>query len=476
MRRAHEAVVHFVRPQRRARDVRQHRAAQGLLRACASSSRWRRMLAGASAWVTGLRREQSGTRGDGAASPRRDGQRPHQVQPAGRLELGRRLALHRRCTTCPTTRCTTSSSPASAARPARAPSRVGEDFRAGRWWWEDEAAKECGLHVDKPRRRSRRMNAPLTHRQTAARARPQPPRLARGRGHLHPARGGGLRSSARRCCSPAARTPASCCAWPRRPSSSACAAIEFEGRLPFPLLHVDTGHNFPEVIAFRDRRVAEMGERLVVGHLDDSIARGTVRLAHPLESRNGHQTVALLEAIEEHRFDVPDRRRAARRGKGPRQGAHLQPPRRLRPVAAQGAAARAVDAVQHPHPPGRALPQLPDQQLDRARRLALHRAREHPAAGPVLRAPARGDPAQGPAGAGDRRHAGAAGRDRRDGAGALSHRRRHDLHLPGRERRRQRRRDRRRDATVTVSERGATRMDDRTSDASMERRKKEGYF
>ena len=77
----------------------------------------------------------------------------------------------------------------------------------------------------------------------------------------------------------------------------------FQGRLPFPLLHVDTGHNFPEVIEFRDRRVAEMGERLVVGHVEDSIARGTVRLAHPLESRNGHQTVALLEAIEEHRFD-----------------------------------------------------------------------------------------------------------------------------------------------------------------------------
>jgi sulfate adenylyltransferase subunit 2 len=78
----------------------------------------------------------------------------------------------------------------------------------------------------------------------------------------------------------------------------------FQGRLPFPLLHVDTGHNFPEVIAFRDRRVAEMGERLVVGHLEDSIARGTVRLAHPLESRNGHQSVTLLEAIEEHRFDA----------------------------------------------------------------------------------------------------------------------------------------------------------------------------
>ena len=78
---------------------------------------------------------------------------------------------------------------------------------------------------------------------------------------------------------------------------------DFKGRLPFPLLHVDTGHNFPEVIRFRDQRVAEMGERLVVGHVEDSIARGTVRLSHPLESRNGHQTVALLKAIEQGRYD-----------------------------------------------------------------------------------------------------------------------------------------------------------------------------
>jgi len=78
---------------------------------------------------------------------------------------------------------------------------------------------------------------------------------------------------------------------------------DFRGHLPFPLLHIDTGHNFPEVIEFRDRRVAETGERLVVSHLQGSIERGTVRLAHALESRNGHQSVTLLEAIEEHRLD-----------------------------------------------------------------------------------------------------------------------------------------------------------------------------
>ena len=77
----------------------------------------------------------------------------------------------------------------------------------------------------------------------------------------------------------------------------------YSGQLPFPLVHIDTGHNFPEVITFRDQRVADMGERLIVGHLEDSMAKGTIRLSHPLESRNGHQTVTLLETIEEHKFD-----------------------------------------------------------------------------------------------------------------------------------------------------------------------------
>ena len=75
-------------------------------------------------------------------------------------------------------------------------------------------------------------------------------------------------------------------------------------RLPFPLLHVDTGHNFPEVLDFRDKIVAQLGEQLIVAHLEDSMARGTVRLSSPEESRNGHQSVTLMEAVDEHRFDV----------------------------------------------------------------------------------------------------------------------------------------------------------------------------
>jgi sulfate adenylyltransferase subunit 2 len=64
-------------------------------------------------------------------------------------------------------------------------------------------------------------------------------------------------------------------------------------------LHVDTGHNFSEVIAFRDRRAAELGEELIVSSVEDSIRRGTVRLRHANGSRNAAQSVTLLEAIAE---------------------------------------------------------------------------------------------------------------------------------------------------------------------------------
>ena len=73
---------------------------------------------------------------------------------------------------------------------------------------------------------------------------------------------------------------------------------------PFPLLHIDTGHNFPEVMAFRDKRVAEMGERLIVGSMEESIRRGRVVLSSPNESRNAHQSVTLLDTIAEHKFDA----------------------------------------------------------------------------------------------------------------------------------------------------------------------------
>ena len=75
-------------------------------------------------------------------------------------------------------------------------------------------------------------------------------------------------------------------------------------RFPFPLLHIDTGHNFPEVIAFRDHRVKQLGERLIVGSVEDSIRAGRVVLKSETESRNVHQSVTLLDTISEYGFDA----------------------------------------------------------------------------------------------------------------------------------------------------------------------------
>lgn len=84
-----------------------------------------------------------------------------------------------------------------------------------------------------------------------------------------------------------------------------CAEKAFGvGRIPYPLLMIDTGHNFTEVTDFRDFRARELGAELIVRSVEDSMARGTVRLNHPGESRNAHQSVTLLEAIEEFRFDA----------------------------------------------------------------------------------------------------------------------------------------------------------------------------
>ncbi len=254
------------------------------------------------------------------------------------------------------------------------------------------------------------------------------------------------------------------------------AGHDFSGQLPFPLLHVDTGHNFPEVITFRDQRVAEMGERLLIGSVDDSIRRGTVRLANPLESRNGHQTVALLEAIEQHRFDCliggarrdEEKARAKERIFSHRDSFGQWLPKEQRPELWT-----LFNTRIRPGEHFRAFPISNWTELD----VWLYLARERiplpslyysherevvrkkgllvpvtavtpPQAGDVVETlPVRfrtvGDmtctcPVES------------------DAATAV------DVVAET--------------LTVTVSERGATRMDDRTSDSSMERRKKEGYF
>lgn len=251
---------------------------------------------------------------------------------------------------------------------------------------------------------------------------------------------------------------------------------EFKGKLPFPLLHVDTGHNFPEVIEFRDRRIAEMQERLVVGHLEDSIKRGTVRLAHPLESRNGHQTVTLLEAIEEHRYDVliggarrdEEKARAKERMFSHRDSFGQWQPKEQRPELwtlfntriRQGEHMRAfpisnwteLDVWLYIARENIPLPNLyfaHQRQVIRRKGLLV----------PVTAVtPPEGDEQVETAQVrfrtvGDMTCTCPVESDAKDATDIVAE-----------------------TLTVTVSERGATRMDDRTSEASMERRKKEGYF
>ena len=250
----------------------------------------------------------------------------------------------------------------------------------------------------------------------------------------------------------------------------------FRGRLPFPLLHVDTGHNFPEVIEFRDRRVDEMGERLVVGHLDDSIARGTVRLAHALESRNGHQTVALLEAIEAHRFDAliggarrdEEKARAKERIFSHRDSFGQWQPKEQRPEL--------WTLFNTRHRPGehfRSFPisnwteldvwlyiarenlPLPDLYYAHPRQVVRRRGLLVPVT--TVTPPEAGETVETVQvrfrTVGDMTCTCPVESDAANATEIVAE-----------------------TLTVTVSERGATRMDDRTSDASMERRKKEGYF
>ncbi len=250
----------------------------------------------------------------------------------------------------------------------------------------------------------------------------------------------------------------------------------YEGQLPFPLLHVDTGHNFPEVIAFRDQRVTEMGERLVVGHVDDSIARGTIRLSHPLEGRNAHQTVTLLEAIEEHRFDAliggarrdEEKARAKERIFSHRDSFGQWQPKEQRPEL--------WTLFNTRHRTGehfRAFPISNWTELD----VWLYIARENIPLPPMYYAHQRSvirrkgllvpltdvtPPQPGEVieqatvrfrTVGDMTCTCPVESDASNAAEVVAE-----------------------TLTVTVSERGATRMDDRTSDSSMERRKKEGYF
>ena len=238
-----------------------------------------RALEGAEAWITGVRREQSETRANaGRADRTRLRPRHLEVQPARPLDRQGPVAAHNR------------------ARPAVQP--------ASRSWLRVDRLR----HVHAAGQRARR--ALGGHREDRVR----------------PARGSGGRMSTatrpqlthlRALESEAIHVMREVAAEFERPvllfsgGKDSIVLLRLAekafrpGRFPFPIMHVDTGHNFPEVIEFRDQLVAELGERLIVASVQESIDKGrVVEEKGPRASRNQLQTVTLLDAIAEHGFDA----------------------------------------------------------------------------------------------------------------------------------------------------------------------------
>ncbi len=125
-------------------------------------------------------------------------------------------------------------------------------------------------------------------------------------------------------------------------------------RIPFPVMHVDTGHNFDEVLKFRDRRASELGVRLIVASVQESEVGEQEQAANDHAARRDRRP-ALRRGL---------RRRAAGRREGEGEGAGILLPRRIRPVGPQEPTARALEPVQHADPARRAHQGLPIVELD----------------------------------------------------------------------------------------------------------------
>jgi sulfate adenylyltransferase subunit 2 len=246
-------------------------------------------------------------------------------------------------------------------------------------------------------------------------------------------------------------------------------------RFPFPLMHIDTGHNFPEVIEFRDWRAAELGERLIVRQVEDSIRRGSVRVLEN-RSRNAAQSVTLLEAIAEFGFDAAiggarrdeEKARAKERVFSFRDEFGQWDPRNQRPELWSLYNARVhsgehvrvfpisnwteLDVWQYIAREAIALPTI-----YYAHRRPVVRRRGLLVAVTPLTPPGPGEAVEDTSvrfrTVGDISCTCPVESDAFDVQKIIEE-----------------------TATATLTERGATRMDDQTSEASMERRKKEGYF
>ena len=195
----------------------------------------------------------------------------------------------------------------------------------------------------------------------------QPPRRARGGIRLHHARGRRRVRAHRCCCSRAARIPSSCCASPRRPSARRASRSRSCTSTPAttsPRSSTSATGAWPSSAS--GSSCASVQESIDTGRVREEPGNAVAQPAADDDPAGRHHRARVRRGL---------RRRAARRGEGPRQGARLLAPRRVRPVGAAQPAPRAVGPLQRPHPPRPAHARLPDLQLDRDGRLAVHRAR-----------------------------------------------------------------------------------------------------
>lgn len=254
-------------------------------------------------------------------------------------------------------------------------------------------------------------------------------------------------------------------------------------RFPFPLMHIDTGHNYREVVDFRDKRAAELGERLIVRSVEESMTRGTVVLKSADEPRNKHQSVTLLEAIAEFEFDCciggarrdEEKARAKERIMSFRDEFGQWDPKNQRPElwnlynarSHKGENIRAfpisnwteMDVWQYIEREGLELPSI---YFAHQRDVVLRGGAMMPvnvplADGSVINVPKPGETVENRLvrfrTVGDITCTAPVESDADTVAKIVLE-----------------------TATTTITERGATRLDDQTSEASMEQRKKEGYF
>ncbi len=255
-----------------------------------------RALAGAQAWLTGQRREQAVTRGEldfKQADVARDMTKYNPLYDWSENEVWAYIRTRQ----VPIHPLHQQGYASIGCEPCTRAIRAHEDVRAGRWWWLQKESKECGLHV-----------APAAE---STKGSPMQETFA-----TSPLRNDYLdwleaesiyiiREVVGQCASPAmlfsgGKDSIVMFHLARKAFRFGTRAV----KLPFPLVHIDTGHNYAEVIRFRDEIVARTGSELIVGHVEDSMRKGTVKLRKATDSRNAAQATTLLETIAEHGFDA----------------------------------------------------------------------------------------------------------------------------------------------------------------------------